>query len=150
MWGLPPYLDIAKEKQLQAVLIALASEKLVTSAKDCSEGGIATALAEMGFRKGVGAKAELISAGLALECVLFGEDASRVVVSCDPSRVARIQGIAGAHGIHAQQIGTTTSGIFEIRVDGASALSGAISDFRNVWAEALEASLKADVELVAH
>ncbi|HEX8925466.1 MAG TPA: phosphoribosylformylglycinamidine synthase subunit PurL [Terriglobales bacterium] len=150
MWGLPPYLDLSKEKELQAVLIELAGEKLVTAAKDCAEGGIATTLAEMGFRKGVGAKAELISAGLALECVLFGEDASRVVVSCDPSKVARIQEIAGAHGIHAQQIGTTTNGKFELRVDGETAISGEITDFRKFWADALEASLKADVEVLAH
>ncbi|HVP63487.1 MAG TPA: AIR synthase related protein, partial [candidate division Zixibacteria bacterium] len=148
MWGLPPYLDLAKEKELQAVLTELAGEKLVTAAKDCAEGGIATALAEMGFAKGAGAKVELISAGLALECVLFGEDASRVVVSCDPAKVARIQKIAGAHGIHAQQIGTTTDGKFEIRVDGESVLSGNIADFCRPWADALEASLKADVELV--
>ena len=61
------------------------------SVHDCSDGGLAVALAEKTFAKGMGARVNLASNGLPAEFVLFGEDASRIVLSCDPGNVARIQ-----------------------------------------------------------
>ena len=60
---------------------------LVESAKDCSEGGLAVTLAECGFARGIGAQVDLSSYGLVPEFVLFGEDASRILISCDPQNV---------------------------------------------------------------
>ena len=51
-------------------------------------------LAEKTFAKGVGARVNLISNGLPAEFVLFGEDASRILLSCDPEKVSRIQQMA--------------------------------------------------------
>ena len=59
---------------------------LVESAKDCSEGGLAVTVAECGFARGIGAQVDLSSDGLVPEFVLFGEDASRVLISCDPQK----------------------------------------------------------------
>ncbi len=67
---------------------------LLESAKDCSEGGLAVTLAECGFAHGIGARVDLSSDGLVPEFVLFGEDASRVLISCDPQNVERIQQVA--------------------------------------------------------
>ena len=80
---------------------------LVESAKDCSEGGLAVTLAECGFARGVGAEVNLSSNGLVPEFVLFGEDASRVLISCDPQNVERIQQVAVQYGLSAEQIGNT-------------------------------------------
>jgi len=146
LWGTPPYLNLAHEKDLQRTLIELAGAGLIESAKDCSAGGIAVALALKCFRHGVGAKVDLISAGLALELVLFAEDASRALVSCDAANVAGIQQIAGRHGIHAQAIGTSGSGKIEIRVDGEAVIRGTVEELRKPWAGALESALRADVE----
>ena len=55
------------------------------SARDVAEGGIAVAAAKVGFAKGLGVEMDLISAGLPAECVLFAEDASRVLLTCDPT-----------------------------------------------------------------
>ena len=88
-WGVPPILDLKAEKALQDLLQVLAAEQLVESVRDVAEGGIAVALAKIGFPRGLGAEFDLISAGLPAECVLFAEDASRALVTCDPTKVGR-------------------------------------------------------------
>src|SRR5438309_2784098 len=94
LWGYPPELDLEKEAALQQAVIELVRGGMVESAHDCADGGIAVTLAEKAFPAGVGARVNLASGGMFAEYVLFGEDASRVLVSCDPGRVARIKEVA--------------------------------------------------------
>ncbi len=67
---------------------------LVESAHDCSEGGIAVTLAESAFARGIGFRVNLASLGLPPEFVLFGEDASRIVISCDRNDLPGIKQVA--------------------------------------------------------
>src|SRR5215467_11039276 len=55
LWGYPPELDLEKEAALQKALIEMVSQGLLDSAHDCSDGGVAVALAEKAFPAGVGA-----------------------------------------------------------------------------------------------
>jgi len=121
----------------------------VESAHDCSEGGIAVTLAESAFQQGIGLRAELPSAGLPPEFVLFGEDASRIVISCDQSRLPEIKELAVKYGLSSQLIGETLDGVFEIRLDGQVVVSATVSQLRQVYEDALEKTLKTDPELVA-
>src|ERR1022692_1198826 len=92
LWGYPPELDLEKEAGLQKAVIELIQHGLVYSTHDCADGGLAVALAEKALPKGVGARVNLASSGgLFAEFALFGEDASRIVISCDPEQVARIK-----------------------------------------------------------
>ncbi len=50
LWGYPPKLDIEREAALQKALIEMAQAGLLDSAHDCSEGGLAVALAESALR----------------------------------------------------------------------------------------------------
>ena len=86
VWGYPPALDLEKEATLQRALVAIIQEGLVESAHDCADGGLAVALAECALPAGVGLSVSLASQQGSLECLLFGEDAGRVVLSCDPSQ----------------------------------------------------------------
>src|SRR5882724_4746688 len=61
IWGVPPVLDLKMEAALQKCMVELADKRLISSAHDISEGGIAVALAEMGFRRNLGVKAEFSS-----------------------------------------------------------------------------------------
>jgi len=105
LWGFPPALELEKEAALIKFLIEVIQARLVDSVHDCSEGGLAVALSESCFQKSVGASVRLASGDLPIECVLFGEDASRVVLSCDPKQVKRIQQLAVQHGISTEVIG---------------------------------------------
>src|SRR5213082_1633102 len=54
--GVPPALDLDTERALQLLLVALADERLMRSAHDCSDGGLAAAIAECAFdADGIGA-----------------------------------------------------------------------------------------------
>jgi phosphoribosylformylglycinamidine synthase len=149
LWGFPPALELEKEAALIKFLIEAIQARLVDSVHDCSEGGLAVALSESCFHKGVGASVRLASGDLPIECVLFGEDASRVVLSCDPKQVKRIQQLAVQHGISAEVIGETTVKTLEIFVDGKSALSAPVAELRADFEDALENALRSDPAVMA-
>jgi phosphoribosylformylglycinamidine synthase II len=144
MWGFPPALELEREAALQKALIEIIGAGLVDSAHDCSEGGIAVTLAESAFTNGVGVRANLASLGLPPEFVLFGEDASRVVISCDRSKLSRIQQVAGKYRLFAEEIGETVSDQLEITLDGRVVVSSAVSELRDAFEGALEAALRAE------
>ena len=149
LWGYPPELDLEKEAALQKVVVELISQGLVDSVHDCADGGLAVALAEKAFAKGVGARVNLASNGLPAEYVLFGEDASRIGISCDPVSVARIQQVAEENGIYADVIGETIADRLEISLDGQAIVSAAVSELSRAYDSALESSLRTDPELVS-
>src|SRR5438270_10140545 len=148
LWGYPPEIDVEKEAALQRAIINLIQDGLVESVHDCSDGGIAVALAEKTFPRGMGARVDLASEGLPPAFVLFGEDPSRIVVSCDPEHLARIKELAGTHGVAANKIGETIQDRLEITVDGNTVISAAVSELKQPYETALEAALKTDPELV--
>jgi phosphoribosylformylglycinamidine synthase subunit PurL len=149
LWGFPPALEMEREAALQRALIEVIQAGLIDSAHDCSEGGIAVTLAESALTGSVGARIDLSSQGLPAEFVLFGEDASRVVVSCDPSNSARIQQIEERYGIAAEVIGETIPEQLQIKVNGEVAVSAAIRELRNAYGNALERALGTEAEVVA-
>ncbi|HKF01087.1 MAG TPA: phosphoribosylformylglycinamidine synthase subunit PurL [Candidatus Sulfotelmatobacter sp.] len=148
-WGYPPELDLEQEAALQKAMIELIQQGLIESAHDCSDGGIAVALAEKAFTKGIGARVNLTSHGLFEEYAIFGEDASRILVSCDPGGVTRIKEICGNHGVAADVVGETIASRLEVSLDGKSVISAAISDLNEPYESALQSALKTDPELVA-
>ncbi len=161
LWGYPPALELEKEAALQKALVEMVRAGLADSAHDCAEGGLAVALAECGFAQGVGARVDLcpdkpkaglpgipedLTAELAPEFVLFGEDASRVVISCAPAHVPAIQQIALKYSLAADRIGETVADILELRLNGALVVSAAVADLQAAWAQALERALHAETE----
>ncbi len=148
LWGYPPEIDLEKEAALQKAIVELIQQSLVDSVHDCSEGGLAVALAEKAFPAGIGARVNLVSGGLPAEFVLFGEDPSRILVSCDPANLVRIQQIAGDCGIEVSLVGETAGDRVEISIDGQRVISAAISDLGRAYESALQSSLRTDRELV--
>jgi phosphoribosylformylglycinamidine synthase II len=143
VWGFPPALELQREAALQKALVEISRAGLVESAHDCSEGGLAVALAESAFAKGVGVRVDLASLGLPPEFVLFGEDASRVVISCDRSHLPGIKETALEYGLSAEEIGETVSGQIEIALDGRVAVSALVSEVHESYEGAFEAALRA-------
>ena len=149
LWGYPPELDLEKEATLQRALIAMIQEGLIESAHDCSDGGLAVALAESAFAKSVGAAVNLKSEELPAAFLLFGEDASRVVLSCDPAQLARIQQVAGEYALFADVLGETGGERIEIAVNGQCAISAGVAELRDAYEGALENALRAQPGAVA-
>jgi phosphoribosylformylglycinamidine synthase len=149
VWGYPPELDLEKEAALQKAVIELIQHSLVESVHDCSDGGLAVALAEKAFAENVGARVNLTANGLPTEFVLFGEDASRIVVSCDPGKLSRIQQVAEKNGVSADVIGETIPERLEIALGDHVVVSVAVSELNQTYESALESTLRTDPELVA-
>jgi len=142
--GIPPALELEGEVALQHTLIELINAGLLDSAHDCSDGGLATALAKMAFPTAIGCSVDLPSNELAPEFVLFGEDASRVVISCDPANLARIKQIAAKHSVSAEVLGETVIGTIEIKVDGQALVSARIAELQDGYENALEQALRSE------
>ncbi len=145
--GVPPALDLEAERALQTLLVTLAEGRLMRSAHDCSDGGLAVTLAECCFdTNGIGAEASIAAlqvardAPLNVAAALFGESASRVVVSAVPDEVTRVLERAAAAKVPARVIGQTGGSRLRIAVGGVMAIDQAVDDVERVWSTALERS----------
>jgi len=88
--GKVPTLDAAAEKALQSAVRELVRSGAVKSAHDCSEGGLAVALAECCVIDGRGATLRC-STGIPAHAFLFGEDPTRVVISFAPGKQREVE-----------------------------------------------------------
>ncbi len=145
LWGYPPQLDLEKEAALQKALIEMIQSGFVESVHDCSEGGLAVSLVESTYEKGISVRASLDSQ-LPAEFVLFGEDASRVVLSCVPSNLPRIKQVAVQYGLSAEVLGETVAERVEIKLNGQVVVSAGVSELRDVYENALEQALRTEPE----
>ncbi|HXT86391.1 MAG TPA: phosphoribosylformylglycinamidine synthase subunit PurL [Verrucomicrobiae bacterium] len=140
--GEPPAIDLHAEKALNDCLVALAAERVVQSAHDISDGGLAVALAECCFASsGLSAEANLQTED-PVEYALFEESGARVVVSARPDALARIEHIAAQYKVEARRIGTVTSGEFCIQLNGHPVIRSAVGKLFQIWDGSLETSLK--------
>jgi phosphoribosylformylglycinamidine synthase len=144
VWGYPPELDLEKEATLQRGLVAIVRAGLVESAHDCSDGGLAVALVECSLPAGVGLSVRLPRQQTALEFLLFAEDASRVVISCDPIHLPRIQQVAEEYGVFADVLGETLSDRVEIVADNQLVISASVAELRKAYEGALERALRTE------
>jgi phosphoribosylformylglycinamidine synthase subunit PurL len=146
LWGTPPALDLDAEASLHDMLAILSWRKLIHSARDISDGGIAVALAQSAFTKGIGATVTQDPSLLAHPLFgLFAEPASTILVTTDHSNLSEIDAIAGQHNFFSAHIGTTDGSRLEITVDGESFISAPLAELRTLWASALEVNLHNEV-----
>jgi len=145
-WGKPPALDLDAEANLHKLLIALAADKLLYSACDIADGGIAVALAQAAFPLSIGATVEQDPSLLAHPLFgLYAEPASTILATAHPDNIEKIEYLAGQHSFFAVRIGTTGGSRLEISVDRQTFISAPLSALRNPWAESLQATLHDEV-----
>ncbi|MBI2679085.1 MAG: phosphoribosylformylglycinamidine synthase subunit PurL [Candidatus Koribacter versatilis] len=146
IWGFPPALEIEREHALQRAMVKLIRDGLVESAHDCSEGGVAVTIAEAAFGNGVGATVNLSSNALPYAAVLFAEDASRIVISCDEKNVQAIQNTALEYGVAADLLGHTANEQLSITIDGQPVVRAKVSELKAIWESALDRALHAGTD----
>ncbi len=146
LWGAPPPLDLEAEADLHTLLEVLAGRKLLNSARDISDGGIAVALAQASFANSIGATVEQEPSLMVHPLFgLFAEPASTVVVAVDPGHVSAIEKLAGEYSFFATRIGATGGSRLQISVYGDTLIDASIDDLRRPWASALESALHDEV-----
>jgi phosphoribosylformylglycinamidine synthase len=141
--GRPPALDLALEKKVHELVRRAIREGLLSSAHDCAEGGLAVALAECCMMADEKAGAAQLGAALRVpfgarkDFILFGESASRVVVSCPPESLPRLGALAREVGAPLVQLGAVGGDRLEIQ----GALSVPVAELSAAWRGGIPAVL---------
>ncbi|TXC98070.1 phosphoribosylformylglycinamidine synthase subunit PurL [Streptomyces sp. ISID311] len=102
--GLPPKVDLERERLLAEVLISASRDGMIDAAHDLSDGGLIQALVESCLRGGKGARV-VVPDGLDPFVLLFSESAGRAVVAVPRSEELRFTDMCGARGLPATRIG---------------------------------------------
>jgi phosphoribosylformylglycinamidine synthase len=104
--GRPPSLDLEAERALIELLVEAAGNDLLGSTHDCSEGGLAIALAESAIAGDTGFAISL-DGDLPWHVALFSESASRAVVSVAPQNAEALEDLAREHRVPFARLGET-------------------------------------------
>ncbi|HET9480109.1 MAG TPA: phosphoribosylformylglycinamidine synthase subunit PurL [Pyrinomonadaceae bacterium] len=151
--GKVPQLDLAREVAVQRACLDAAEVGLLSSAHDCSDGGLAVALAESCFsslgREAAGAEVELAAtkhAGRALSVseLLFSESPSRILISFERSATDAVRDIAAAHNAPFVVMGEVRGTRLRVQVDGNEVIGADVAELESAWRNALLRSLKAE------
>ena len=137
--GKPPALDRENEKKVQDFCLELIHNGLISSAHDCSEGGLAVAVAESCFSPGcmtLGASL-MIESTLRNDTLLFGETQSRVVVSFPKERINKIKDLAESFSVNFSLIGIVGGSHLKITINGKEVVKQEIELLKKIWKNSL-------------
>jgi phosphoribosylformylglycinamidine synthase len=142
--GPVPSVDLDLEARLQALVLDLcrARPRLIESAHDVAEGGLALAVAEACVagdddRAMIGAEINLAEAESAA-AALFGEAPSRIVISTAPEAAAEIERLAAVRGVESVLLGTTGGDRLRIARGGAALVDLDLGSLREARERALD------------
>jgi phosphoribosylformylglycinamidine synthase subunit PurL len=152
--GLPPRLDVERELLVQTAVRDLIRGGLVRSAHDCSEGGLAVALAESCFNPDglLGARIQIEDAaqppslgfgeaGRDAATVLFNESQSRIVISCAPNDAEKVLGLLQAKNIPHQRLGEVGGDTLSI-----NEFSWPLAEIHDDWFNAIRRAVESEAE----
>ncbi|MBM9508954.1 phosphoribosylformylglycinamidine synthase subunit PurL [Actinacidiphila acididurans] len=112
--GLPPAVDLEREKLLAEILISASRDGMIDAAHDLSDGGLVQAVTESCLRGGLGARL-VVPDGLDAFTFLFSESAGRAVVAVPRSEEMRFTDMCGARGLPATRIGVIDGDAIEVQ-----------------------------------
>jgi phosphoribosylformylglycinamidine synthase II len=143
--GPPPRVDLAYEIKIQNAVRDLIREDLVKSAHDCSEGGLAVALAECCFHpeKLFGADIDLKAGDTPATAVLFNESQSRIVISVVAENLQKTMSILQEQQIPFQPVGRVGGNQLRIRV-GSEEFSWPVGDLYDDWWNTIRRAVERD------
>ena len=145
-WGRPPFLSLQSSSNMQSLLVKLADERLITSAQDISDGGIATAIARACFTQGIGAEIDMNAwTDDIVPFKLFWEYGNHIVVTCKRGSFDLIEKLAKECSYIAEEIGVTGSSQLTFKLSGIEHIAGGVEDFRNSHKGTLDSQLASEV-----
>ena len=140
-----PSIDIEAEAALQRACRRLAVTGVIKSAHDCSEGGLAVALAESAIAGGHGIECgadaalgrKLAESGVRWDSALFGEAQSRIVISLSTEKMDALQSICDIEGVEWRTLGNVANSRFMV----GGLIDLPLSDMEAGWRNGLQAKL---------
>jgi phosphoribosylformylglycinamidine synthase subunit PurL len=143
--GPPPHIDLAHEIKVQNAVRDLIREGLIKSAHDCSEGGLAVALAESCFNpeKLFGAKVDLKAGDMPAATALFNESQSRIIISVAPENLDKAESILRERAVPFQQLGKVEGDQLRIQMEDKK-FAWPVADLFNDWWNSIRRVVESD------
>ena len=121
--GTPPFIELEKEVALHALCLSAIQSGLIKSAHDCSEGGLAVAIAESCVTSEdftLGAEVSLANRSIRRDALLFGESQSRILVTVSEEHLSNFRRLADEHKVPLEVIGRVGGDRLRINLQDAS------------------------------
>ena len=134
-----PAIDLDLERRVQQLCRDSISRRIIASAHDCSDGGLAVALAECCVSEpsgGIGFQGQ-VRLPSRWDAVLFGERQSRIVVSLDQTKWGELAALAAETGVPLLRLGVTGGSRFRLGAD----LDASLDEISAAWRGGLEAAM---------
>jgi len=145
--GKLPRLDLDRERAVQQACLEASERELINAAHDCSDGGLAVALAESCFstlaRPAVGADINL-ETQLSTTAALFAESPSRIIVSLSESALEEVTAVANRTGAPFQVIGRIAGERLRISHNNQEVINATVSELQEIWSNGLSNKLQAE------
>ncbi len=132
-----PEIDLAAEVAVQRACRQLIADGVVASAHDCSDGGLAVALAESCIAGGVGFSGDFRIDGR-WDAALFGETQSRIVVSLPEQEMPRLSAICDYESVPWTRLGVVEGSEFAV----ADLIEIPVADLDDAWRNAIARALR--------
>src|SRR5947208_2772831 len=147
--GPPPHVNLELEINVQNAVRNLIRQGLIKGAHDCSEGGLAVALAECCFNpeKLLGADIDLNAGETTAAKALFNESQSRIVISVDSKDAEKAMSILRESSVPFQQLGQIGRNELCIRVNEKT-FRWPIADFYDGWFNAIRRAVEDETERI--
>lgn len=139
--GDAPELDLELEQSVQNTALQAVKKGLVNSAHDCSEGGLAVALAECCIsneKKMLGAVIDKLVSNIRKDALFFGESQSRIILSCNRENAAKIKRIAKKNKTPFSIIGETALGYLKILDNKEELINLPLESLKREWTGGLK------------
>ncbi|MEO8042792.1 MAG: phosphoribosylformylglycinamidine synthase subunit PurL [Acidobacteriota bacterium] len=141
--GRVPRIDLALERVVQDTCLELIDAGLLRSAHDCSDGGLAVAIAESCFsslgRDAIGAEIGMPLGEVSSEGLLFGESPSRIVISFAAQKLDEVRSLVSTCPF--EILGRVTGAELKINIDGSVKIASMVSALESSWANSLGTQL---------
>ncbi|MCX8052968.1 MAG: phosphoribosylformylglycinamidine synthase subunit PurL [Armatimonadetes bacterium] len=134
--GRPPILDIDREKRVHQAVLRAIDRRLLKSAHDCSDGGLAVAIAEGCILGNVGASISLL-ANCAPSAALFSETQSRIVVSLPAAKLGEMMEIIDDLQVEMTVLGKVGGDTLQVSVNDVPVINVKISEIESIWRGAI-------------
>jgi len=138
-----PQIDIKAEKAVQEACLEAIESGIVNSAHDCSQGGLAVALAESCITD----KGRMIGAEVTLDgrirsdALLFAEAPSRIVVSVSGDKADTLEKIAKKHSVPCVRLGSVGGDRLTISSKGSKLIDVPLSKLSGAWRDTISSAL---------
>jgi phosphoribosylformylglycinamidine synthase len=138
--GKPPHLDLRLAQSVNKLCLELIREKILASAHDCSEGGLAVALAESCMSHPLAAKGATlgIDSTVRNDAFLFGESQSRILISFSAKNRLVVEAKAKAMEVPFAIIGKVGGDSLIVDINGKEFIREEVSHLKELWFGALE------------